>query len=403
MLPHLDLADALSRDDIASADVAVRRLVNKAKDESAKLRMIRDGVAATLISLLKHERANPQMRRNATAAIAELALLDTCETQLVAVGTVQILVWLINPSNNDDRIILASACRALRNLLGGTEHTAEQAVKYGCIEPLLRLINGRRGHPEEPDIVPEAVAALANLSHHGYRFQSYVIKHSALDALNNVGSRTVNEMALFHIVNVLAEFARTERWQSAIVAAGGVGTGMRALKIARDAEVLAEAARLIGNLAVANKGRVAIREAGGVSILLDRLARMSSYKDSVPALDICIAISNLCFDPKAATEALANNNASVVLLKVISDQTASDILVEKVSHALCVLARGSSTRRARVLNAIANQIRQDDDGGRSNRLHDLRQMILETTEGDNHSRQSAIPETLESLALKPYS
>ncbi len=395
--PHVDLANALRRDDIPSADHAVRRLVNKAKDESAKLRMIREGVAVTLISLLKHERANIYMRRSATAAIAELAVLDACETQLVAAGTVPVLVWLINPSNNNDRNTLGSACRALRNLLGGSEPTAVQAAKYGCVEPLLRLIDGRSGRPEEPDVVPEATAALANLAHHGYRFQSYVIKHSGLEALNTLGSRTVNEEALFHIVSVLAEFARTEKWQSAIVGAGGLSTAFRALRIAGDVEVAAEAARLVGNVAVTKKARLAVREAGGASVLVDRLARTTSYKEVVPALDICSAIVNVCADPKAATEALTNSDAAVVLLRVFADQAAPDRLVRKAARAIGVLARGSSNRRARVLYAIGNQIRQDV-GRPADRLYDLRQVILETHEVDNHARQPAMPETLERLS-----
>lgn len=394
--PHHDLANALRRDDMPLADSAVKRILGKSKDTDAKLSMIREGVAISLINLLKHERANLSMRRTVTASLAEFAYLDACERPLVAAGTVPVLVWLINPSNNSDRITLASACRALRNLLGGSEPTAVQAAKYGCVEPLLHLIDGRSGRPEEADVVPEATAALTNLAHHGYRFQSYVIKHMGLKSLNNLGARTTNEESLYHIVNVLSEFAKTSKWHSAIIAAGGLNTAFRALSIAQDVEVVAEAARLVGNVAVTKKARSAVREAGGASALLAYLKRMGTYEKENPAIDICCAIYNICADPKAASDALMQSDAANILLQVYSSPSANASLVRKASSALCVLADGSSNRRARVLYAIGNEIRQSASRP-TDRLYDLRQAILEV-EAQNQAGHHAMPETLERLS-----
>lgn len=394
--PHVELANALKRNDIDLANSSVRRLVIKAKDQSAKLKMIQEGVARSLMALLKHERANLEMRRLATTAISELAVLDSCEGELVSAGTVPVLVWLINPSNNTDRVTLGSACRALRNLLGGSDPTAVQAAKYGCVDPLLRLIDGRSGRPEEPEVVPEATAALANLAHHGYRFQSYVIKHQGLNSLNMLGSKTENEDALFHIVNVLAEFAVTEKWQLPIVATGGLNTAFRALTIAKDVEVAAEAARLIGNVAVTRKARTAVRDAGGISVLLERLSKVKSFKDVLPALDICNALANVCADSRAASDALFTYDGAGILLRVYTDEHAPERVVRKASRVLRGLADGSTTRRARVLYSVGSQIRQAA-GRPLDRLYDLRQAILDMQEPDSQ-RRPAMPESLERLS-----
>ncbi|CDF33999.1 Serine/threonine protein kinase [Chondrus crispus] len=361
--------------------------------------MIREGVATSIVSLLRHEETTLDMRCNSTFAIAELAVLEACEDELVAAGTVPVLVRLINLAKSSDRSTLGSACRGLRNLLGGKETTAVLAAKYGCVEPLLAIIDGRVGRGEEAEVIVEAAAAISNLSHHGIRFQSYVIKHGGLKALAALGATTENEEAMFQVVNLLAEFALEVRWHKAIVSANGLQTAFRALRLARDPEVVAEASRLIGNVASTQKARSAVREAGGLVPLIDRLSKCKSFKEFVPAFDIVRALANVCGDGRAASDALSLKDGAAVILRVYNAQDAPERLIKTAFRALQVLAQGSATRRAKVLYAVGIQVKQAALAGHPvKRLYDLRQAILEDIETGDRNATAAMPESLERLS-----
>lgn len=361
--------------------------------------MIREGVAASIITLLRHKEASLDMRRLGAFALAELAVLEACEDELVAAETVIVLIKLMNLAADPDRITLSSACRCLRNLLGGKESTAVQAARYGCVEPLLTIIDGRSGRSEEPEVVVEAAAAISNLCHHGIRFQSYVIKHGGLGALSTLGIKTENEEAMFHVVNVMAEFAREVRWHKAIVAADGLLTAFNALRLARDPEIVAEASRLIGNVAVTHKARSSVREAGGLAALIDRLNRCKNFKDVVPAFDIVRALANVCVDGRAASDAISQKDVAAVLLRVYTAKDAPDGLVKTAFRALQVIANGSATRRAKVLYAVGIQVKQASLAGLPvKRLYDLRQAILEDIEIGGRDASAAMPESLERLS-----
>lgn len=394
--PHIELANALNSDDMQLTNVSIRWVAIKAKDQNAKLKMIREGVAQSLIALLKHERATLEMRRWATTTISELSVAQECEAQLVAEGTVQILAWLINPLNNSDRLTLGSACRALRNLLCGSHSTAMLAAKYGCVDSLLSLIDGRSGRPEEEEVATEATAAVANLVSHGYKFKSYVIKHNGLLSLNVLGNKTENEELMFFIVNVLAHFAETEKWQLPIVAAGGLKTAFRALRMVNDDEVATEAARLVGNVAVTRKARNVVRDGGGITVLLDRLTKMQSFKDVMPAFDICNALQNVCVDPQAAMEALFTHDAADVLLRVYSDEHSPLCVVYDSRRLLRSLASGNDMCRARLLYSIGKKLSQET-GTPLVRLYELRLVILDMQQLDGHNTAGA-PESLERLS-----
>eukprot|EP00178_Gracilaria_changii_P028029 TRINITY_DN946_c0_g1_i1.p1 TRINITY_DN946_c0_g1~~TRINITY_DN946_c0_g1_i1.p1 ORF type:complete len:972 (+),score=173.77 TRINITY_DN946_c0_g1_i1:201-3116(+) len=399
--PHIDLIRILRANDVAAVDIPARRIAAAAsRDDATRLKMIREGVAAALVTLLRKEHTTLDMRRNAAYAIAELAVLEACEDELVAAGSVPLLIWFINHANNRDRSTLASACKGLLNLLGGKQSTAVQAAKYGCVEHLLAIIEGRTGREHHPVIVVEATAALSNLSMQGLRFQRYVIKHGGLSALTMLGMRTDNEEALFHVVNVLAEFAREARWLKDIVASNGLDAAFRALQIDRDPEVVAEASRLIGNVAVTQKARVAVRDAGGLLALIDTLTRCKSFKEVVPSFDIVRAVANVCVDGKAASEALSQRDAAGVLLQVYTAQDASEKLIQTAFRALQLLAHGSGTRRSKVLYAVGTQVKSAGLAGLPvKRLYDLRQAILEENESNgDRDRTVAMPESLERLS-----
>lgn len=398
--PHIDLIRLLRADDVSAADIPVRRLAAAAsRDDATRLKMINEGAAAALVNLLHNEHATLDMRRNATFAIAELAVLEACEDELVASGTVPILICLIDHSKNRDRSMLGNACRGLRNLLGGKQSTAVQAAKFGCVEHLLAIIDGRTGREEQPEVVVEATAALSNLSLHGLQFQRYVIKHGGIAALTSLGMRTDHEEALFHVVNVLAEFARVTPCLKHIVNAGGLNTAFRALQTARDAEVVAEAARLIGNVAVTQKARLAVIEAGGLLALIDRLMRCKTFNAIVPAFDIVRAISNVCVDTNAAGDALTQRDSASVLLHVFTAEDAPEKLVKAAFYALHVLAYNSPTRRSKVLYAIGTHVKSAGLAGLPvTRLYDLRQSIVECSVAGDKNASAAMPESLERLS-----
>lgn len=398
--PHTDLAALLQRGLVSQADVPVRRIAAAAsRDDATRMKMIREGVAESITYVLRHTDSTLEMRRDATFAVAELAVLGACEDELVAAGSVPVLICLINQANNQDRATLSSACRGLRNLLGGKESTAVQAAKYGCVEQLLGILDGRTGRNEDPEVVAEAAASMTNLSQHGTRFQSYVIKHGGLSALSMLGMKTDSEETMFYVVSALAEFAREARWHKAIVAADGVRTAFRALKLFKDPEVAAEASRLVGNVAVTQKARLAVREAGGVVVLIDRLNSCKTYKNMVPAYDIVKALANVCVDSRAASDALTRKDASTVLLGVYTSPDAPDKLIKTAFKALQVLAHNSATRRAKVLYAVGIQVKKASLAGLPvKRLYDLRQAILEDVEAAGQNAAAAMPESLERLS-----
>jgi Protein kinase domain len=385
-----------------AAGHALKRIVAAtSRDTPSRDKMTAEGLPASLINLLKQDNASMEMRRHATFAIAELSVFDKYEAELVSAGLVPVLVWLINPKNVDDRPILASAARGLRNLLGGTESTAVQAARYGCVEPLLSIIDGRAGSASDPEIVLECAAAIANLAHHGIRFQSYIIKHGGLSSLATLGKTTHNDETLFFVVNVLAEFALETRWHKSIIAVDGLLAAFRALEIASDLEVVAEAARLVGNVAVTQKNRVAVREAGGLVVLLERLAQCPSFGAIVPAFDLTRAIGTVCTDQRCASDALTVCDGTTVLLRVYCFPGAPEQLVSTSLRALQVLAQGSATRRAKVLYAVGIHVKQAALAGQpTKRLYDLRQAILDDSRAEEEALGTSadMPETLERLS-----
>eukprot|EP00172_Hildenbrandia_rubra_P000518 Plantae.Rhodophyta-Hildenbrandia_rubra.ctg12630.p1 GENE.Plantae.Rhodophyta-Hildenbrandia_rubra.ctg12630~~Plantae.Rhodophyta-Hildenbrandia_rubra.ctg12630.p1 ORF type:complete len:763 (+),score=128.53 Plantae.Rhodophyta-Hildenbrandia_rubra.ctg12630:1108-3396(+) len=358
--------------------------------------MVSEGASKLLIEVLKSENATLDMRRNATSSIAELAVLEKNETKLVSAGVVPVLIWLLNPRNGSDQQILASSARGLRNLLGGAESTAVQAARYGCVEPLLGIVNGRSGHSNCPDIIVEAVAAVANLAHHGPRFQSYIIKHGGFEALNVLGQSTTNEEAMFHVVNVFAEFARENRWHRPIVSTGGLKSAFRALTMSQDLEVVAEAARIVGNVSITAKARASVRDSGGVAILSKRLTCCSDFTELVPAFDLVRALSNVCLDPRAATDALSSSLSTVhTLLRAYTTPNVPDQIVNTAGRCLGILAQRSATRRAKVLHIIGAQVNQAGLAGQPTKsLYDLRGIIMKEAEGEELSA----PNTLERLS-----
>lgn len=398
--PHTDLEALMRCGDVGAADIPVRRVAAAAsRDDATRLKMVREGVAVSIVALLRHEEVSLDMMRNATFALAELAVLEACEDGLVAAGAVPMLIWLINQANNTDRSTLGSACRGLRNLLDGKETTAVQAAKYGCVEPLLAIADRRTGRAEEPEVVVEAAAAISNLSGHGSRFQGYVIKHGGIKSLTTLGMQTENEEALFHVVNILAEFAREARWHKSIVSANGLLTAFRALRMARDPEVVAEASRLVGNVAVTQKARSAVREAGGIVALVDRLARCTSFKEMTPAFDIVRALANVCLDGRAASDALTHKDVADILLNIFIAPNAHEKIIKTTFRALQILAIGRGTRRGKVLYAIGNQVKRAGAAGLPvKRLYDLRQAILEDSEAGNRDPGASAPESLERLS-----
>lgn len=398
--PHIELADILRSNDIARADTAIRKIGAAAeKDNITKLKMVREGVANSVIALLRHEDATLEMRRDSTYAIAELAVLEACEDALVSAGAVPVLVRLIEMAQHSDRATLGSACRGLRNLLGGKESTAVQAAKNGCVEPLLAIINGRTARYDETGIVVEAAAAISNFSQHGTRFQNYVARHGGVVALTTLGMRSEDEEAMFHVNNVLAEFAREARLHKSIVAADGLATAFRALRIARDLEVVAESSRLIGNIGMTQKGRAAVREAGGIGALIDRLDLCKSFKDVVPAYDIIRALANVCIDSRAASEALKDRSAAIALLRAYTTEDAPELLVKNASRALQRLAQGSEMRRTKVLYYVGVQLKQAvAEGLPVKRLYELRIAIFKEVQTAEGETSPQVPESLERLS-----
>lgn len=431
--PHLDLAGVLKRGDnnLTHADIYISRIVYMVSHEDAwRLKMIQEGAALTIASLLSHPKTTLAMRQNAAFALAELAMLEACEDALVKAGAVGLLIWFTNTTNNSDIPLLASACRALRNLFTFKEETAVLAARHSCVEPLLALLSGRTTpRVTDPVVIVEAVAAISNLVDHGHRFQSYVlVKRGGLAVLVALGCSTDNDEVLFHVVNILAECATSSRWHKLIVSEGGLRVALRALRHSRLPDVPAEGARLIGNCAVTHKARVAVRDNGGLAAIIDRMvqncpsstiaanAQQENNKGShsaatsssplpsmfaTPSLwvDLLSALANVCDDARAASETLAHKDAAATLLAIYTADRAPEVLVKASFHTLVVLAQGSATRRAKVLYAVGIHVKRAIMEGKSpKRLYDLRQTILEEVENGEKDATVAMPESLERLS-----
>lgn len=428
--PHLDLAGVLKKHNdtnLTNADTYISRLAYMAShEESWQQKMIHDGVALTLTTLLSHPHATLAMRQNAMFAIAELAVSEEGEEALVKAGAIYILVWFIDTTNHWDMPILMSACRALRNLLSYSEPTAVLAARHGCVDPLLTLLGSgqktERGCAMDPDVAVEAVAAVSNLVQHGDKFQSYVlIKHGGLAALVVLGCFTDNDEVLFHVVNIMADCAKDSRWHKVIVDKGGLRVALRALRSAQSPDVSAEAARLIGNIAVTSKARVAAHENGSVTAIIDLLLQQypcsanntnisssgiaqqentpqnnqeghaatessstlpPAFKSPLLAFDLLRALANVCADPRAASDILAHEDVTRTMLAIYTADRAPEVLVNASFHTLVVLARGFALWRARVLYGIGVQLKRVIVMGDMfpKRLYDLRQAILEQVE-----------------------
>lgn len=413
--PHLDLARELKQHgdtNLTYADIYISRIAYMASHEqSSRQKMIGDGVALTLTTLLCHPQATLAMRQNAVFAIAELAVSEEGEEALVKAGAIPLLVWLTDTNNHLDVPLLTSACRALRNLLSYNEPTAVLAARYGCVDPLLKLLvsdQTERCCVTDADVLVEAVAATSNLVQHGVKFQSYVlIKHGGLAALVELGCSTDNDQVLYHVINLMAECAKNSRWHKVIIDKGGLRVALRALQSAQSREASAEAARLIGNIAMTSKARVAARQKGSVTAIMDLLLQQypttanntsnaqnsqgrqaaadspsalpPAFKSPLLTFDLLRALSNMCADLHTASDILAHDDATRTLFAMYTADRASDVLVNASFHTLIVLAQGSATHRARVLYGIAVRLKHVTImGGMSpKRLHDLRQAILE--------------------------
>lgn len=444
--PHLELATILHQDDInlTCADICSCRIAYMASQKNVwREKMIHDGVSQTLVSLLCHPNASLEMRQNTIFAFAELAMSQTGEQALVTAGAIPLLVWFLNMNNHSDLILFLSSCRALRNLLSYGEHTAVLAARYGCVDPLLNALAVVSGHQKthsggdgrnlgmDADVAIEALAAVSNLVGHGKKFQSYVlVKHGGLAILVALGCTSDTDQVLFHVIRIMANCARESRWHKAIINRGGLRVALHALRSAHSPEVRAEAARLVGNIAVTSKGCVAAREHGVVTAMIDLLLDQyplttvstntittcspsngdSQQQENTPrntqgdhratdmpsssslpkavkspllALDLLCALTNSCAtDPRTAAEIVERDGAVGTVLALYTADGAPEALVKELFSTLLVLAHGSAARRARVLYDIGVQLKQVKgmDDMYPKRLYDLRQAILEQVE-----------------------
>ena len=411
--PHVDLAEVLKLGDISQALGPVLRIANVAPQDDWRLLMTKEGVVKSLIKLMGHPEATLEMKRQSMFSLAEFAVLDACEDALMSSGLMFYLIWLCKVSNNNDNFILGSACRCLRNLLGGQESTAIMAARHGCVEPLLSLISGKT-NPIINDrwVIAEAVAAICNLFDHGPKFQSYVIRHGVINAVCHLGFKSEHDETLFHVVQIMAECAQESRWHKTIVQEGGINVSLRALKIAKDPEVVSEASRMIGNLCNTNKSRSSVREANVVIALIDKLIQCISYTSSssssngqgsdfnaVPIYDILRAIANLCVDGKAASDALMHKDACACLLSIYTAPRCSEKIISAAFRSLQILAHASSNRRAKVLYAVGIHLKRANNAGLPVKgLYELRQVILEDVETGEKNGSAAMPESLERLS-----
>lgn len=167
-------------------------------------KMVTEGAAVSLITLLCRTNCTLEMRRDATHAVAELAVYEAREDALVAANTIPVTVRLINTNNSLEPPTVSNTCRSLRNLLGGKKAKAVMGFKYGCVELLFALVAGRiSSRMDSTDAVKESVATVSSFLHHGPCFQSYVIKHGGLNAFSALGTATENDKAMYQVVNVL--------------------------------------------------------------------------------------------------------------------------------------------------------------------------------------------------------
>ncbi|KAK1868678.1 hypothetical protein I4F81_011162 [Pyropia yezoensis] len=243
--------------------------------------------------------------------------LPAAEAPLVAASALPALIGLLAGLPVGDGGTAAPAIRALHNLLVRSEATAALACRLNCVPPLLRVIKhgtrvaGRRAaaartaadaaaaggaspaaaaaagaaaaaaatpaSSSRPGAAPlseeavrssqvaagEAAAALFALVSYRTRFQVYLIqKHSGLHLLARLAEVTTDPDALLHSISAVAEVALDARWHGAILQSAAATGALRVLAGSGDRDAIAEAARLLGNLASQDRGRAAFHNKG---------------------------------------------------------------------------------------------------------------------------------------------
>lgn len=155
----------------------------------------------------------------------------------------------------------------------------------------------------------------------------------------------------------MATCASESRFHNQLVDYGALVEAQRLLHSCKDLSTVAEAARLLGNIAQTGSGRHRVVDSGGVEELIERLIRSADKAPAAPIPDIVNALHNVCLSEKASLTAWLRGAISILVqLAARTGEVDLEMLKEVCVNTLVNIAQ--TGQKNNVLRTIEQAIEQ---------------------------------------------
>ncbi|KAA8495240.1 Cytokinesis protein sepH [Porphyridium purpureum] len=363
------------------------------------------------------------------------------------------------PACGPDHVAICWATRALRNITAGArawsiDHASRplhHLVKHGCVPVLCQLMCGSMSFL---DAACDAAALISMISADS-ELRPELARSHAIEALCQLARNAPDfREAQLHVICALAEMSQGNTSGPGVAESecayvellcdqGALDAALGAIGCARDTRTIAEAARMLGNLACSKVGMATLQSAGCVIGLAQRLPRWmqcaahaftgkrgksraavtparakeqhpaqyadmyscacsnATYDQVVPAMELIRALCNVCMEPNAASAAI-HAGAPACLARHFEDalfandqahaeQCPKVSLFDEAHRLLVIMARAGAASRAHVLNAVNSAISSAHTTGRATRLlYGLRDSIVQYTAQESLPQLSGV-------------
>uniref|UniRef100_A0A7S2ZTT6 Armadillo repeat-containing domain-containing protein n=1 Tax=Rhodosorus marinus TaxID=101924 RepID=A0A7S2ZTT6_9RHOD len=296
-------------------------------DTSLRKSILQEAVPQECIKAATHPRASQGVVQKAVYIVSQVSFLDEAETPLVQEGVIPMLRSILGLSTDSHTI--SSAVQSLRNLMGGSEKTSFQVGKEQCAIYLLQILQGSHrvvfdSIDVEVSTKRESAAAIANLTHFGPKYQNQLIRAKGVDVFMKVLSTTTDDETKYQLTKALANCALEARWHGILVAHGVILEAQRILRSCREPETVAEASRILGNIALTSAGRARIVDLGGVEELTEKLVNSASSAPAAPIPDLVNTLYNICLSERPALTACLRGAVPVLLDLALLPKSSED-------------------------------------------------------------------------------
>eukprot|EP00743_Colponemidia_sp_Colp-15_P007085 GILK01007644.1.p1 GENE.GILK01007644.1~~GILK01007644.1.p1 ORF type:complete len:546 (-),score=84.75 GILK01007644.1:111-1661(-) len=203
-----DLMEAIRRanirTDIGNQAIALRALADLALHEELQTEIVRLGGTEPILRVLRSATRGLdsevgsdllELQRLAATALANLALHESNQSDLVTKGSLPILIEILNRCN--DSVIQSNCCRAMANLAYRNEANEALIAKEGGIKSMVTLLKTQK----DTEVLVETCAALANLARNA-NYQELMVQLDAMVPL-------LNQIRCDHDVEIVQQACRT--------------------------------------------------------------------------------------------------------------------------------------------------------------------------------------------------